>query len=165
MNRAEMTRRVLLLEAASARLEKLADALRADLNADAVAEYEEQGSAQTWRFDIGTWSQPISKTAPTVHDAGLLAAWVKRRYPSEVVEIVRPAFQKVLMARLVTAGEYVVDPGSGEVVPGLGVREGGRPLTLRFKPNAGALDVADEAARELVDRVTSALDVEAVDRG
>lgn len=159
MNRMEATRQVLLLEAAAAQINARAQSLRADLNADAVAEYEEQGSAQTWRFDIGTWSQGVSKEAPVVEDASELAAWVKQRYPSEVVEVVNPAFQKALLARLSPVGESVMDRGTGEVVPGLGVREGGRPLTLRFKANGDALAVADQHAGQLVKEVTAGLGI------
>lgn len=159
MNRAEATRRVLLLEAAAAQINARAQELRADLNADAVAEYEEQGSAQTWRFDLGTWSQGISKQAPVVDDAATFAEWVKGRWPSEVMQVVNPAFQKVLLARLSPDGEVVIDERTGEIVPGLGVRSGGRPLTLRFKAAADALAVADQAAGQLVAEVTAALGI------
>ncbi|MFC7276267.1 hypothetical protein ACFQS1_19920 [Paractinoplanes rhizophilus] len=159
MNRAEMTRRVLLLEAARDQIDAKARALREDLNADARAEYEEQGSAQTWRFDIGTWSQGISKEAPVVEDPSVFAAWVKGRWPSEVMEVVNPAFQRALLARLTPMGESVVDQRTGELVPGLAVRPGGVPLTLRFKPNGDALAVADQHAAQLVAEVTAALGV------
>lgn len=163
MNRAEMTRRVLLLEAAAAQLVTRAKTIRDELNADARAEFEEQGSAQTWRFDIGTWSQGISKEAPTVSDSAALAGWVKQRYPSEVLEVVNPAFQKALLARLSPVGEVVSDPATGEVVPGLGVRPGGQPLSLRFTPNGDAQAVALEAAGQLVEQVAGALGLEASD--
>lgn len=109
MNRAEMTRRVLLLEAAAAELKNRAAAVRADLNADARAELAEQGTRPTWRTDIGTWSLPVSEEAPTVTDGAALVAWCKQRYPSEVVEVVNPAFQVALLNRLMPAGEVVVD--------------------------------------------------------
>lgn len=163
MNRAEMTRRVLLLEAAAAELTARAKTIRDDLNADARAEYEEQGSAQTWRFEIGTWSQGVSKEAATVTDGAELVGWVKRRYPTEIVEVINPAFQRALLGRLSPAGEVVSDPATGEVVPGLGVRPGGVPLTLRFKPNGDAQAVADHAAFALVEQVTGALGIEAPD--
>lgn len=159
MNRAEMTRRVLLLEAAAQQLTERARAIRDDLNADARAEYEEQGSAQTWRFDIGTWSQGISKEAPTVDNPTTWAAWVKRRHPDAVVEVVNPPFQKALLASLETLGEVVIEPDTGEIVPGLGVRPGGVPLSLRFKPSGDALAVADQEAGVLVDQVAAALGI------
>lgn len=161
MNRAEMTRRVLLLEAAAAELKTRAAAVRADLNADARAELAEQGTRPTWRTDIGTWSLPVSEEAPTVTDGAALTAWCKRRYPTEVVEVVNPAFQAVLLARLAPVGEVVMDPATGEVVPGLGVRPGGIPQTLRFRPNAAAQTMAFDAAGALADQVAAGLGIEA----
>lgn len=163
MNRAEMTRRVLLLETAAAELGRRAQSIRDDLNADARAEYEEQGSAQTWRFDIGTWSQGISKDLPVVDDPSAWVRWVKDRYESEVYEVVNPAFQKALLGRLSPAGEVVIDPATGEIVPGLGVRPGGQPLTLRFKPAGDARAVADQAAEALVGKVLADLGIEVPD--
>lgn len=160
MNRAEATRQVLLLEAAAAQIQAKAQKLRDDMNADAVAEFKEQGTAATWRLqDIGTWSQPVSQTGPTVSDPTLFAAWVKARWPSEVYEVVNSAFQKALLARLRVDGECVVDPRTGEVAPGLSVRQGGTPLTLRFKANSDAEAVADQHAEQLVKEVTAGLGI------
>lgn len=159
MNRAEATRQVLLLEAARDQLDARAKALREGMNADAVAEYEEQGSAQTWRFDIGTWSQGVSREAPVVADPAAFAAWVKDRYPTAVIEQVVPAFQKALLASLDCITDFVIHPDTGEVVPGLGVRPGGRPLPLRFKPKDDALAVADQEAGVLVEQVAAALGI------
>lgn len=159
MNRAEMTRRVLLLEAAARQCKDRAAKVRADLDADAKAELEEQGTAPTWRLDIGTWSLPVSKEAATITDGAVLVQWVKRRYPSEVVEVVNPAFQSALLSRLSTAGEVVVDPATGEVVPGLGVRPGGVPQSLRFRPAGDAQAVADQAADAIVAEVFAGLGI------
>lgn len=160
MNRFEMTRRVLLLEAAAAELKARAARVRADLNADARAELAEQGTRPTWRTDMGTWSLPVSEEAPTVNDAAELARWVKRRYPTEILEVVNPAFQTALLARLQPVGEVVMDRTTGEVVPGLGVRPGGVPMTLRFRPDVTAQAVAADAARQLVDDVAAGLGIE-----
>lgn len=164
MNRAEMTRRVLLLEAAAAECKARAAKVRADLDADARAELAEQGTAPTWRLaDVGTWSLPVSKEAPTVTDGAALVEWCKHRYPSEIVEVINPAFQSALLARLSPVGEAVVDPATGEVVPGLGVRPGGQPLALRFKPAGDARAVADQAAEALVGKVMAELGMESGD--
>jgi hypothetical protein len=159
VNRAEATRQVLLIEAARDQLDARAKVLREGLNADAVAEYEEQGSAQTWRFDIGTWSQGISKDAPVIEDARSWVGWVKKRYPAEVLEVVNPSFQKVVLSRLVSVGEEVLEPTTGEIVPGLGVRPGGRPLSLRFKPNGDALAVADQVGTKLAGQILDGLGI------
>lgn len=161
MNRAEATRQVLLLEAAAAQLKERARGLRSGLDADARAELEEQGTAPTWRLaDIGTWSLPVSKETATVTDGAALTAWVKGRYPSEVVEVVNPAFQQALLSRLVLVGEHVADPATGEIVPGLGVRPGGVPQSMRFRPSAGAQAVADQAASALVEQLAAGLGVD-----
>lgn len=164
MNRSEMTRRVLLLEAAAAECRNRAAKVRADLDADARAELEEQGTAPTWRLaDMGTWSLPVSKEAPVVTDGAALTAWVKQRYPGEVVEVVNPPFLGALLLRLSPAGEHVIDPGTGEIVPGLGVRPGGIPQTLRFKANPDARAVADDAAESLVGEILAGIGIEVPD--
>lgn len=160
MNRAEMTVNVLKLEAAAKQLQERAKALRMDLDADARAELEEQGTAPTWRLaDIGTWSLPVSKDAPTLDDVPAFVEWVKSRWPSEVFEVVNPVFQRALLARLTPVGEAVMDERTGEVVPGLGVRPGGQPMTLRFRPAGDAQAVADQMADKLVAELTAGLGV------
>lgn len=160
MNRLEATQNVLKLEAAAAQLKERAKTIRLELDADARHEFEEQGAAPTWRLaDLGTWSLPVSKEAPYVADPAALTEWVKQRYPSEVVEVVNPAFQSALLSRLMPLGEVVMDMGTGEVVPGLGVRPGGLPLSLRFKANGDALAVADQHAGQLVAQVTAGLGI------
>lgn len=158
MNRFEATREVLVLEAAAGQLRERAKTVRLQLDADARAELEEHGSAPTWRLaDLGTWSLPVSKEAPTIADRVALTEWVARRYPTEVIQVVNPAFQSALLARLAVAGESVIDPLTGEVVPGLGVRPGGLPQTLRFKPNSDALAMVDQAADHVAGQVVAAL--------
>lgn len=160
MNRSEMTRHVLLLEAAAAECRKRAATVRAELEANARTEFAEQGTAPTWRLaDVGTWSLPVSKEAAVVTDPAALVAWCKRRYPEAVVEQVVPAFQTALLARLSPTGEVVMDPATGEVVPGLGVRPGGAPLAMRFKPNPVAQAVAAEAAGLFIDDYAGALNL------
>jgi hypothetical protein len=158
VNRFEATREVLVLEAAAGQLRERAKTVRLQLDADARAELEEHGSAPTWRLaDLGTWSLPVSKEAPTVTDDVALTGWVKQRYPSEIVEVVNSAFFGALLRRLAVAGESVIDPLTGEVVPGLGVRPGGLPQTLRFKPNSDALAMVDQAADHVAGQVVAAL--------
>lgn len=160
MNRLEATQQVLLLEAAAAQLKERAKEVRLRLDADAQQEFKEQGAAPTWRLaDLGTWSLPVSKEAPYVADPAALAEWVKQRYPSEIREVVNPAFQSVLLARLSPVGEVVMDPASSEVVPGLGVRPGGLPLSLRFKPNGDAMAVADQVGAKLAGQILDGLGI------
>lgn len=158
MNRFDATREVLILEAAADQLRERAKEVRLRLDADARAELAEHGSAPTWRLaDLGTWSLPVSKEAATVTDGAALTDWCKVRFPMEIVEVINPAFQRTLLARLMVAGESVVDPITGEVVPGLGVRPGGQAQTLRFKPSSDALAVVDQAAARVAGHVVAEL--------
>lgn len=162
MNRLEATQQVLLLEAAAAQLRERAKAVRLELDADARHEFEEQGAAPTWRLaDLGTWSLPVSNEAPYVADPAALAEWVKRRYPSEIREVVNPAFQSALLQRLRPLGDGVYDPATGEAIPGLGVRPGGQPLSLRFKANGDALAVADQVGAKLAGQILDGLGIAA----
>jgi hypothetical protein len=160
MNRLEATQQVLLLEAAAAQLKERAKAVRLQLDADARYEFEKQGAAPTWRLaDLGAWSLPVSREAAYVADPAALAEWVKQRYPSEIREVVNPAFQTALLARLAHfgVGDAVIDPATGEVVPGLGVRPGGQPLPLRFKANGDALAMADQVGAKLAGQILDGL--------
>lgn len=163
MNRAEMTRRVLLLETAAAELRSRAAAVRADLNADARAELAEQGMAPTWRWpDIGTVSLGVSREAVVVDDEDAFLAWLRDEFPTEVerIERCRPAFFTALSNFVAQAGEDVVHTGTGQIVPGLRIRPGGDPLPLSFRLTAGAKAVAAEHAGKLVDQLAAGLGIE-----
>lgn len=151
MNRADVIKGVLMWEQVSRTALERAGELRQMLAADARAELEEQGTAARWVVpEVATVSLPISREAVAVQDPTALAGWVARRYPAEVVPAVRPAFGKVLLARLSHDGETVSDPETGEVVPGLTVRAGGVPGALRIVPAKGAEQVAGQLAGRAV---------------
>lgn len=160
MNIEKATLDVLVLEAARDEFAARANAIRASLNAAAVAEFAEKRSAVSWRPpDLGTWSQGISKDAAVVTDPAVFVAWCKERYPNAVIEHVVPVFEKALLKRLSPVGEEVVDPTTGELVPGVGVRRGGAPLTLQFRAESDAKAVADQHAAPLVGEVLSKLGI------
>lgn len=151
MNRADVVKGVLMWEAVARMATERAGELRAQLAADARAELAEQGTAPTWRLqDIATVSLPVSREAIAVTDPAALTEWVSRRHPEEIVPSVRPAFAKVLLARLAHDGGTVLDPSTGEVVPGAGVRLGGEPGALRIKAAAGAEQVAGQLAERVL---------------
>lgn len=151
MNRADVVKGVLLWEQVARKAQERAGQLRAMLAADARAELDEQGTAARWVVpDVATVSLPVSHESVTVSDSAALAGWVARRYPDEVVPTVRPAFGKVLLARLAHDGETVIDPETGEVVPGLGVRAGGVAGALRIKASTGAEQVAGQMAERVI---------------
>lgn len=164
MNRLEATRQVLKLEAAAAQLKERAKAVRLELDADAQQEFKEQGAAPTWRLaDLGTWSLPVSKEAVYVDDDAALLAWVKTEPArlDEVVEIterVKPWYVAELLrlARIVD-GHAIDDDGT--VIPGLAVRPGGVPLSLRFKPNSDAMAVADQVGAKLAGQILDGLGI------
>jgi hypothetical protein len=52
-----------------------------------------------------------------------------------------------------------MDPSDGAIVPGLGVRQGGQPRTLTFRPAGDAQAVADQHAEQLVKEITAGLGI------
>jgi len=160
MNRFEMIRRTLMWESVAAAARAKAAKLRDDLTADAQAEYAEQGTAPTWRLpDIGTVTLPVSKETVYVADEAALLDWVKASNPDEV-EVsyrVRPAFLASLLETTVPHDGAVIDP-EGTVVPGLAVREGGRPGSLAFRPSSAAKAVAQAGAQQLVELLEPTID-------
>lgn len=157
MNRADVVRQVLIWEQVAAAAQAKAAQFRQMLNADAVAEYTEQGTAPTWRMpEVATVSMPVSRTRPIVSDPDALAAWVARRHPTEVVQAVRPTFARALPGLLRMAGDTVIDPETGEVVPGMTVSEGGTPGSLRIVPTDEARQLISAHAADVVAAIEGA---------
>lgn len=154
MNRAERLQELLRLDGLIAAAKDRAGEHRIALATEAAGEYEREGMAPTWRWpDLGTVILPISKETPVVADAEALVEWCRQRYPSELETFVRvrPAFQDALLKRAQPMGESAMDPATGELIPGMGVRPGGVPraLTIRATPEATALFA--EVGRQLLD--------------
>ena len=59
---------------------------------------------------------------PTVTDERALLAWVKANKPTEIVESVNPAYVEVLK-RQAKAHGHAFDHDTGEVIPGIGLKE------------------------------------------
>lgn len=162
MNRLEATQQVLKLEAAAAHLSERAKEVRLQLDADARQEFEEQGAAPTWRLaDLGTWSLPVSKETAYVADEALLLDWLKRFHPTEVerIERIRPAFLSRLLPECSGEDGGVVWMREGALVPGLAMRPGGVPLSLRFKANGDALAMADQVGAKLAGQILDGLGI------
>lgn len=91
---------------------------------------------------LGTVSwKPASTADPVVLDERALLAWVKRNRPDEVIvtESVRESYVKNLIDNAKRQPERKpVEPGTGAIVPGIGVPEGatGGRLTVRPTPEA-----------------------------
>jgi hypothetical protein len=153
MNRSERLQELLRLDGLIAAAKERAAEHRVALNAEAAGEYEREGMAPTWRWpDLGTVILPISKETAVISDMEALVEWCRQRHPSELETLVqvRPAFQLALMHRVQPAGEVVVDPATGEIVPGLAVRAGGAPKALTIRPTPEATAVFAEAGRQML---------------
>jgi hypothetical protein len=151
MNRAEMVRQILRWESISAAASSKAKELRAELAAQAVAEFTDQGVAPSWSIPgLGTAVLPVSKATIQVADPGALTKWAKVHHPDQVetIEQVRAVAVEAIVSRLVADETGVVDPETGELVPGLVIRPGGKPgaLTLRLDSTAKREAAADAAA-------------------
>lgn len=141
MNRRERVEAVVRLEGIAAAATERAAQLRQDLETEARTELAEQGSAPSWRLPgLGTVTLAVTREAAYVADPAVFMAWVKARFPGEIVEQVRPSFQTALLAEVICDGEacechdrVAVHPGTGEIVPGLAVRPGGLPRSLSFR--------------------------------
>lgn len=161
MNRADLTRQVLLFEQLAAAAKAKAAEARAELDQQAKTELETQGMAPTWRLpDVGTISLPVSQQSIYIADGNALMDWVAAREPVTAIDLVRcinPQYQRELEKRLVISGDDVVDQTTGEVVPGYGVRQGGLPMALRIVPSGEARAMARVYADGLLERFEATL--------
>lgn len=162
MNRADLTKTVLLYDQLAAAAKDKAAIARAELDRQAKAELESQGMAPTWRLpDVGTITLPISQETIYVSDADVLAKWAIDQAENAVGVVTKlvlnPEFQRELEKRLVVSGDVVVDSQTGEVVPGYAVRHGGLPMSLSIRPSADAKAVARVHAEGLLERFASSL--------
>jgi hypothetical protein len=121
VNRAETARAIAACEA-------MAKKLRAALTADALAEFEGQGTVPTWKLPGITVVGSTTRPSVAVTDEAAFLAWVAERYPSEVEQVVitrpRPAWQGVFLTAVAERGDPPCD-SEGEVIPGLEWRPGG----------------------------------------
>ncbi|WP_203832991.1 hypothetical protein, partial [Actinoplanes lobatus] len=154
--RADQVAEILRMEALATAAKDRAGSLRQQLADDARAELDQQGTAPSWRLpDLGTVALPLSKETAYISDIAALLAWCQQRYPGEVETIhqVRASFQAALLARTVPAGDVVVDPQTGEIVPGMSVRPGGVPGALTIRASREAKQVYAVVGAELLERL------------
>jgi len=161
MNRTERVQEVLRLEGLAAAAKDRAAEHRAALDADARAELQREGTAPSWRLaDIGTVALPVSKEAAVIADIEALTRWCLLRCPGEVeiVHQIRASFQTALLGRVVCDGDVVVDPDTGEIVPGMAVRAGGMPQSLTIRASRDARAVFAAAGAQLLDELLAVAD-------
>lgn len=158
MNRTELVTRIVFFDQIAARAKEAAQLLRNDLTADARAEFEEQGTAPTWRIpDLATVATAVTHEAPGLADEAAFVAWVRERYPTEVetVHRARPAWMAPFLAGLTACDESAVDPSTGEVVPGIAMRPGGRFAGVSIRPTAEGKAVVGAVAAAVFEQVTT----------
>ena len=155
MNRSDLVQRIIFLDQVEKQIKAESQALRSVLMLDAKAEYEEQGAAPTWRMpDLATVATAVTHTSVSVADEAAFRAWVAKRYPEEVYTVsrVREAWQAAFLGAL----SEDFDPVTGEVIPGLRVKEGGEFSGISIRATAAAKELfgmlAANALGELTDR-------------
>lgn len=152
MNRAQLVQTIAACDALAAELRKA-------LRADAAAEYEEQGTAPTWRLPGFTVSASITRDRVEIVDSGQFMAWLQARFPTEVYEerrlVVRNAeWMKNVLDGLASRhefedGEKVADD-EGTVVPGLKFAAGGEFHAVAIVPNSATRATLRGMAAEIV---------------
>lgn len=164
MSRADMVKNILVLEEFAAEAKKLAAVQRLQLDEQARKELAEHGTAPTWRMpEIAQVVLPLSKQKIEVSNPEQLLAWVQHRHPGEVETVtttaIRASFLTVLTggSALKVDGDVVVDPDTGEIVPGLSVRKGGQPGTLRITAEPGVRAVVGAAVAEMLGTAHAAI--------
>lgn len=128
-----------------------AAAFRAALEADARAEYEEQGTAPTWRVPFATVPTSVEHDGVEVVDETKVIEYLKRKHPGEVKTVVVVRNPTWLGNLLATAAERgltslietdeidklsnpkIVDE-DGEEIPGVAWRPGGAFKSISVTP-------------------------------
>lgn len=143
-----MNLRDLTLQAAV--LKVLADKVAARLaavKAAAEQEFAETGSTQAVpQLPDGTKVATVSYAggdakSASVTDERAFLAWVLEHYPDEITAVVRDGARKKLLDGCKQAGRPL-DPATGEIIPGVTVKDSRPYVSIRFKPG-GADAVAD----------------------
>jgi hypothetical protein len=78
-----------------------------------------------------TLSEPKVTTA--LVDDRAFTAYVTEHYPDEMVSSVRPSFTEALLARVEFDDDgHAIDTTTGEIIPGVGTRQGKPTVSLRY---------------------------------
>lgn len=159
MNHTEVITQIVYLQRLGAAVRQRENELRAKL-ADEAERALATGTVVQWRIpDVATAFAKATHEAVYVADPTAFLAWVDSRYPSEVstVRLVRPAWEASFLGRVLVEHtddrRVVVDPATGEVVPGLAVRRGGEFDGVSVRVKAAARDVFDALAADRLARL------------
>jgi hypothetical protein len=167
--------RVAVLKALRDQIDAEYNAARGELTGELLAAWREQRQDRApAELPDGSTVATVSLTKPkdtlAVVDERAFTAWAKTAHPEEVtVEMrvaVRSSYRSALLAEMTKTGA-IVDPQTGEVVPGVALLPGGEPSTFSLRFAKGGREAVAEAWRrgdltELVDG-TPALPAESGD--
>lgn len=124
-----------------------------DLSAEAykrakadVAEHLDVGDRKTATLEdgtkIGTVSYSDGRKTPRVYGDTAFLDYVRQHYPGEIVQTVRPSFIKTLLeSGTVTDTGELCDSTTGELIPGVEVRNGDPYISVR-QDNAAVRAIA-----------------------
>lgn len=130
---ADDVRNILILEAFATEATKLAAIRRRSLDERARKQLNEEGIAPSWELpNVAKVTLALTKQALFVADVDKLTAWMGARRPEAVEQVaqLKPGAAAQLVGTLIIDGDVAVDPETGEIVPGIGVRKGGQPKSL-----------------------------------
>lgn len=139
MNRADLIHMRMAAEA-------IARTVKGLLEAEAVHEWVDNETRAVWDVPGGTAAASIKQRSLEVIDDQAFFAWLRERYPTEVVEVLRVINTEWLkgvrddLAEKVARGD--IDPP-----PGTKLDEGGRFNTLSVTPDAGVRHALDAVVR------------------
>ena len=129
---------------------KEVDALRQTALGDLSALHDEYDVSQikvTLTDDddpVASVNLGISTPKLAVADRDQFTRWVKHTHPTELVETVRPAFEKALLGRLTVVNDQIVDKETGEIVDGIELVGGGsKKLTVNLSAYSGREKIAE----------------------
>lgn len=134
--------RAAVMKAISDALKAEVDAGRGELMAELLDLYDATGakSLDVKVGDVKVASIPLSipKAGIAVKDQAAFTAFVDSNYPQAVIvpptsKQVAAAWQEAYLKECVIDGGEVIDPNTGEVVPGLEHKEAGRPKTFSIR--------------------------------
>lgn len=133
MNLSEQATRLALLRVLRDRIGDAYDAERQRLGGE--LDPADRKAAQMAGHKIGSVSKTLGRSSVRVSDMDALVAWVRDRYPTEIVETVRESYLSKLKDSAKRHGT-AVDESTGEIVPGIQVAIGDPYITVRVDDTA-----------------------------
>lgn len=135
MNRADLIHTKMVNEAGARVAKNL-------LEAEAVQEWTENETRAVWNVPGGTATTSIKQRSLEVIDDQAFLAWVRERYPTEVVQVLR-VLNTEWLGKL--RGELAERVAHGDIdsPPGTKLDEGGRFHMLSITPDAGVRQALD----------------------